>query len=183
MVQRKELLFAKEDGVAVVTLNLPEKLNALSSAIVAGLFEALDDVRNDASTRVLVITGAGRAFCSGADVENLAAGAEGRRQQTPWAARGISEIPLEIQRLPKPVIAAINGVAAGGGLSVALACDIRIASENARFTAVWIRRALMPDLGANYMLPRAVGLSKACELIFTGDVIDAEEADHSRALS
>ena len=188
MIQQKELLFDKEDGVAIVTLNLPDKLNALSQDIVAGLWEAMNQTRIDDSIRVLVITGVGRGFCSGADVQGLAADAERSKQPAPSTAgkqnqpapsmtRSLHDIPAEIRNLPKPVLGAINGVAAGGGLSIALACDIRIASENARFVAAWIRRALMPDLGASYMLPRTVGLSKACELIFTGDAIDAKEAE------
>jgi len=177
MMSQQELLFEKEDRVAIATLNLPDKLNALSPGIVAGLWQALDDVRTDDSIRVLVITGVGRGFCSGADVQSLVAGTGEQDQQAPSTTRSLADIPAELRKLPKPVIGAINGVAAGGGLSIALACDIRIASDNARFIAVWIRRALLPDLGAHYMLPRTVGLSKACEMIFTGDTIDAKEAE------
>ncbi len=175
----KELLFEVEDGVGIATLNQPQKLNAFSAGINAGLWQAMDAVRADDSIRTLVITGVGRGFCSGADVQGLSASATGQsqRQEAPSEQRGFADVSAGIRRLGKPVIAAVNGVAAGGGLSLALACDIRIASENARFIAVWIRRALVPDIGASYMLPRIVGLSKACELCFTGDTVDAKEAE------
>lgn len=189
MISKEELIFETEDNVATVTLNLPGKLNALSQAIVAGLWRAIDDARSDDSIRALVITGVGRGFCSGADVEGLAAATGGTAaaineappvEAKPKASpemRSLVDIPAALLQLPIPVLGAINGVAAGGGLSIALACDIRIASQDARFAAVWVKRALMPDLGISYTLPRAVGLSKACEMIFSGDIIDAAEAE------
>jgi enoyl-CoA hydratase/carnithine racemase len=189
MTSQEELIFEMEDNVATVTLNLPGKLNALSQAITAGLWQAIDDASADDSIRAMVITGVGRGFCSGADVEGLAAATGGTggamneappgkaRPEAPSETRSLIDIPAALQRLPIPVLGAINGVAAGGGLSLALACDIRIASEEARFAAVWVKRALMPDLGISYTLPRAVGLSKACEMIFSGDIIDAAEAE------
>lgn len=189
MISKEELIFETEDNVATVTLNLPGKLNALSQAIVAGLWRAIDDARSDDSIRALVITGVGRGFCSGADVEGLAAATGGTAaaineappvEAKPEASpemRSLVDIPAALLQLPIPVLGAINGVAAGGGLSIALACDIRIASQDARFAAVWVKRALMPDLGISYTLPRAVGLSKACEMIFSGDIIDAAEAE------
>lgn len=186
MIPKEELIFETEDNVATVTLNLPGKLNALSQAIVAGLWRAIDDARSDDSIRALVITGVGRGFCSGADVEGLAAATgvptneappgEAKPEASP-EMRSLVDIPAALLQLPIPVLGAINGVAAGGGLSIALACDIRIASQDARFAAVWVKRALMPDLGISYTLPRAVGLSKACEMIFSGDIIDATEAE------
>lgn len=189
MIPKEELIFETEDNVATVTLNLPGKLNALSQAITAGLWRAIDDARSDDSIRALVITGVGRGFCSGADVEGLAAATGGTAaaineappvEAKPKASpemRSLVDIPAALLQLPIPVLGAINGVAAGGGLSIALACDIRIASQDARFAAVWVKRALMPDLGISYTLPRAVGLSKACEMIFSGDIIDAAEAE------
>lgn len=186
MIPKEELIFETEDNVATVTLNLPGKLNALSQAITAGLWRAIDDARSDDSIRALVITGVGRGFCSGADVEGLAAATgvptneappgEAKPEASP-EMRSLVDIPAALLQLPIPVLGAINGVAAGGGLSIALACDIRIASQDARFAAVWVKRALMPDLGISYTLPRAVGLSKACEMIFSGDIIDAAEAE------
>ncbi len=173
----KELLFEKEDGVAIATLNLPQKLNAYSAGINAGLWQVMDTVRTDDSIGALVITGVGRGFCSGADVEGLAASASGQRREASSERRGFADVPAGIRRLGKPVIAAVNGVAAGGGLGLALACDIRIASENARFIAVWIRRALVLDIGTSYTLPRLVGLSKAFEMCLTGDTVDAKEAE------
>lgn len=179
-MSQEELIFEKEDNVAIVTLNLPGKLNPLSSAICAGLWQAIDDARSDDSIRALVITGVGRGFCSGADVQGLASALGGpgaKSDQASSTARRTVDLSTELRKLPIPVIGAINGVAAGGGLSIALACDIRIASENARFVAAWIRRAVMPDVGVSYMLPRAVGLSRACEMIFSGETIDASDAE------
>ena len=188
---QEEMIFEKEDNVAIATLNLPAKLNALSPNIMAGFWRVIDEVHADDSIRALVITGVGRGFCSGADVEALAAAAGGQGSsseqvspseqvppdEAPPEVRTTVDIAAELRKLPKPVIGAINGVAAGGGFSLAMGCDIRIASEKARFVAAWIRRAVMPDLGITYMLPREVGLSKACEVIFSGDNIDAAEAE------
>ncbi len=175
----QDAIFEKEDGIATLTLNLPERLNALSVGIREALLRAVDDVAQDDDTRVLIITGAGRAFCSGADVRGLAGEAEIRSGEV--GRKGIMgplSLPvLRITRLEKPVIAAVNGVAAGGGFGLAMACDIRIASENARFISVFVRRALPVEWGLSYFLPRAVGLSKALEIMWTGDAIDAREAE------
>ena len=175
------IILEKSEGIATITLNRPEKLNALNNKMAEELPQAFDEVATDDSINVVVITGAGRAFCAGADVQERFLGTIEKMK------RGEINLALEptfpdialpaLRRIEKPVIASVNGPATGFGSTLTLACDIRIASENARFVAAWIRRALMPDLGASYMLPRTVGLSKACELIFTGDAIDAKEAE------
>lgn len=143
-----------------------------------GLMEALDAVDNDDAARVVMITGAGRAFCSGGDVKEMsqrqrgAASDQGMKHLLPIRNR----IPLMMQALSKPVIAAVNGVAAGAGMNLALGADLRIASDKAAFGEVFVKRGLHPDWGATYLLPRLVGTAKALELILFGDMIPAEEA-------
>jgi len=177
----EHLIYTKAEGIATITVNRPEKLNAFTSAMYQGLTEILEDAAKDDKVRVLVITGTGRAFCVGADVKSLEKGLA--KQLKPYAqpdpsadaVRGILTVPL--QRMDKPVIAAINGIAAGGGLDTACACDIRIASERATFSSLFVRRGLLPTMGGTYFLPRLIGIDKACELIWTGDLIDAREAE------
>jgi 2-(1,2-epoxy-1,2-dihydrophenyl)acetyl-CoA isomerase len=177
----EHLIYTKEEGIATITINRPQKLNAFTSAMYQGLSEILDDVAGDNGVRVLVITGTGRAFCVGADVKGLEQGLPKRPQPyaqpepSTDAVRKILTVPL--QRMDKPVIAAINGIAAGGGLDTACACDIRIASDRATFSSVFVRRGLLPTMGGTYFLPRLIGIDKACELIWTGDLIDAWEAE------
>ena len=176
------ILFEKEDGIAIITLNRPEKLNAYNYQMREELTKAVEDVVNDEDLRVLLLTGAGRGFCSGADT-----GAQAERAATRAAGQRIANsrhsqvapfpVSVFLHKMEKPTICAVNGVAVGIGLSIALACDIRIASENARFGMLWVRRGLIPDGGGTYYLPRLVGTSKALELMYTGDIIDAREAE------
>ena len=175
----QDLILEKEDGIATLTLNRPDKLNAISMTMREELPKAIDEVRGDDEVRVLVVTGAGRGFCSGADVAGQAARIAGGKleesRRSLLAPVGSWGVPLA--ELEKPTIAAVNGVAAGAGLSFALLCDIRIAAESARFGAVWVRRGLIADVGATYFLPRILGVEKALELMYTGDIIDAREAE------
>jgi len=175
----EDATFEKEGGIATLTLNLPERLNALSPGIREALLGAAEDVAQDDDTKVLIITGAGRAFCSGADVRGLAGQVEIRSGEA--GRRGIMgplSLPvLRLSQLDKPVIAAVNGVAAGGGFGLATACDIRIASENARFISVFVRRGLPVEWGLSYFLPRVVGTTKALEILWTGRAVDAQEAE------
>lgn len=170
----------KENGIAILTLNRPEKLNALTKKMFeTDLPEALGKVRKDDEIKVLIITGTGRGFCSGADVSELAAGAVVGRGSYRWLLVepfGGSFVNA-LSKMEKPVIGAINGVAAGAGLSLSMLCDIRIASENARFSLAFVLRGLIPDCGATYTVTRLIGVSRALELMFTGDVIDAREAE------
>jgi 2-(1,2-epoxy-1,2-dihydrophenyl)acetyl-CoA isomerase len=174
----EDSIFEKEEGIATLTLNLPERLNALSVGIREALLRAAEDVAQDDDTKVLIITGTGRAFCSGADVRGLAGVAEIRSGEA--GRRGIMgplSLPaLRFSQLEKPVIAAVNGVAAGAGFGLAMSCDIRIASENARFISAFVRRGLPVEWGLSYFLPRAVGTAKALEIMWTGEAIDASEA-------
>lgn len=178
-----DIIFTKEDGIAIITLNRPETLNAWGGTMAAEATAALDDVSQDEAIGVLIITGAGKGFSSGADVRGLAARAErpsdSERPRQPALRRqpSIVSVALGIRNLAKPVIAAVNGITAGGGFGIALACDIRIASEVARFSQIFVRRGLVPDTGSTYLLPRLIGMARACELVFTGDIIDAREAE------
>lgn len=178
-MEGSEILLEKEGHIAVMTLNRPEKLNAINDGIRILLTPTLEDVEADDNMRALIITGAGRGFCSGADVAVQAARASGQEMETGRCdlLRLVGDFILAFGKINKPVIAAINGVAAGVGLTLTLCCDIRIASESARFSAIWIKRGLIPDGGATFLLPMVVGMDKAMEMSFTGDIIDAKEAE------
>lgn len=169
------------DGIDLLTLERPDRLNAMSRELVSDLHDTLDDVAADRDCRVAILTGAGRGFCAGLDLKetgDLAAEVGGG---PPAAMRGqqhIATLVTQLRAVPKPVIAAVNGPATGGGLALALACDIRIAAESARFNVAFIRVGLSGcDIGVSYLLPRLVGASRAFELMLTGRMIDAAEAD------
>lgn len=169
--------------VAVLTLHRPEKLNALSFRLVDELHDALDELQHDTTCRVVVLTGAGRGFCSGLDLADSATGAStaagttGPRAGLLSQAR-IAELPQTLRRLPQPVIAAVNGPAYGGGFALALACDIRLAAPEARFCTQFIKVGIGGcDIGISYTLPRLIGASRAFELMLTARAVDAEEAE------
>jgi 2-(1,2-epoxy-1,2-dihydrophenyl)acetyl-CoA isomerase len=174
----KCLLYDVQDRVATLTLNRPDRLNALGDTLREDLFDAIAKCVADPNVGVLVITGAGRGFCSGGDVKSMSerekAGepAPANERFSPIRDRVI----LAMRDCPKPIIAAVNGAAAGAGMNLALACDIRIASSAAKFTQAFVKRGLTPDWAGSYFLPRIVGIAKASELLFTGDAIDAAEA-------
>ncbi|HYM62541.1 MAG TPA: enoyl-CoA hydratase [Thermoanaerobaculia bacterium] len=165
------------DGVATVTLNRPEKLNAFAGSMRDDLLAALRHLEADEECRAIVITGAGRAFCSGGDVERMAALQKDRNlgefRKLLDAGRAIVE---QIATMPKPVIASINGVAAGAGCNLALACDYRIASEEAKLGATFVLIGLHPDWGGTWLLPRLVGRGRALEILMTGRMVGAAEA-------
>jgi 2-(1,2-epoxy-1,2-dihydrophenyl)acetyl-CoA isomerase len=174
----KCLLYDVEDGIATLTLNRPERLNALGDTLREDLHDAVTRAAEDSDVRVLIVTGAGKGFCAGGDVkamsENKARGAS--RPLMEKVAPGRDRTVLALRDAPKPVIAAVNGAAAGAGMNLALACDMRLASAAAKFAQAFVKRGLHPDWGGTYFLPRVVGAAKACELIFTGEIIDAQEA-------
>ena len=174
----EDLLLEKEGGIATITLNVPEKLNALTRKMSRSLPLVADDIAKDEEVRVVIVTGAGRGFCSGADVSAMAGGS-GTTQPSLYERLQVIGWPHYdvFPRLNKPVIAAINGACVGGGFSLALSCDIRIASETARFGVAQVARALVPDYGLTHYLPLAIGLSRALELMFTAEIIDAAEAE------
>lgn len=168
-------------GIALLTLSRPERLNAMSYELVADLHAALDEVHADRSCRVVVLTGAGRGFCSGLDLKEVptAPGTEhlGRAEAGMAVQQHIATLVPHLRSLRQPVIAAVNGPAAGGGLALALACDVRLASTSARFNVAFIKVGLSGcDIGVSWLLPRLIGASAAFELLLTGRLIDAEGA-------
>jgi enoyl-CoA hydratase/carnithine racemase len=168
--------------LAVVTLNRPDSLNALSFGLIEELHQALTTVGSDNDVRVTILTGAGRAFCAGTDLRSSTAStratglrgvAAGMRGQ-----QHVADLVPALRDLPQPVIAAVNGVAVGGGLALALGCDLRIAAASARFNAQFINVGLSgTDIGISYTLPRLIGAAKAWELIYTGRFFDTAEAE------
>jgi enoyl-CoA hydratase/carnithine racemase len=168
-----------ESGVATITLNRPDRLNALTFEVYRELTDAFAQLRNEADVRVVVITGSGRGFCSGGDVHDIigelfSETMEGLLKFTALTCELIKNIRL----LPAPVIASLNGITAGAGACIALASDLRIASEEAKIAFLFVKVGLSgADMGAAYLLPRVVGLTKATELLFTGDFISAREAE------
>jgi len=168
--------------IALLTLDRPERLNAMTHELVADLHSALAEVRNDRECRVVILTGAGRGFCAGIDL----GGAGPAPHSDGWGQVGsgmktqqhIAKLIPHMRALPQPIIAAVNGPAAGGGLALALGSDVRVAAESARFNAAFVRIGLSGcDIGVSYLLPRLVGASKAFEMMLTGRLIDAREAE------
>ncbi len=170
-----DLIIDRQDGVVVVTMDRPKHLNALSNPMRDEIVRFFTDANKDPSIRAIVITGSGdKAFCAGADVTLLPTMTGGPFKQDMRLPLGYWAVP--IHQCEKPIIAAVNGVSAGGGFSIALLADVRIASDRARFSAIWVKRGLVPDAGASYLLPRCVGWANAAELSFTGRVLSADEA-------
>ena len=170
----KTLIYEKKENIGILTINRPEKLNAISNELTKELGKFLEDLANDEEIRVLIITGAGeKAFVAGADISELA-NRDARLGRK--VSRERQEVFSLIENLHIPVIAVINGYALGGGLELALACSIRIASEKAQFGAPEVKLGIIPGDGGTQRLPRLVGLGQAMEMILTGDFIDAEEA-------
>jgi 2-(1,2-epoxy-1,2-dihydrophenyl)acetyl-CoA isomerase len=172
-----DLIETIEDGVATLTFNRPDRMNALSTPIMEGLLLGLPRLADDPAVRVVVLTGAGRAFCAGGDVKSMAEGGERRSPAEATAhLRSRMEVSRILHELPKLTIAMINGPAAGAGLAFALACDLRIAGASARLVTAFVRVGFSGDFGGSYFLTRLVGTAKARELYFTGRPVDAEEA-------
>src|ERR671927_1287923 len=178
MIEPKSFLYEVREGVAWVTLNRPERLNALTFEVYRELTDAFAALQTDGDVRVVVVTGAGRAFCSGGDVRDIIGELQGRDAEGLLEfTRMTCELVRNIRALRKPVIASLNGTTAGAGACIALASDLRIASAEARIAFLFVRVGLSgADMGAAHLLPRLVGLSKATELLYTGDFITAEEA-------
>ncbi|HEY6803417.1 MAG TPA: enoyl-CoA hydratase family protein [Pyrinomonadaceae bacterium] len=180
MLKPTSFLFAVDSqGIATITLNRPERLNALTFEVYRELTDTFASLRNEKQVRVVIITGAGRAFCSGGDVRDIigelfARDMEGLLEFT----RMTCELVQNIRTVPQPVIASLNGTTAGAGACIALASDIRIASEEAKIAFLFVKVGLSgADMGAAYLLPRIVGFSKATELLYTGDFVSAAEAE------
>ena len=174
MSENTQVLYSAENGIAAITMNRPESLNSLNDGLAEGMIAAIDKAEADDSVRVVILTGAGRAFCAGGDLGFLKS-LNSFPDASGFIARA-GEVTRRIYTSPKPFIAFVNGTAAGAGVNFMLACDIIIASEKAKFTEAFSKVGLVPDCGGMYLLSKAVGLNKAKELMLTADIIDAREA-------
>lgn len=174
----KAIIFTTDGPIATIKLNRPDKLNAFGGPMREEIIEALGRVSADDAIRVLVVTGEGRGFSAGGDIDHLKGLREARDEEGFRSVLANGQQIAKIMRsMPKPVVAAINGPCAGAGFSFALGCDIRIASDAATFGASFARIGLHPDWGGSWLLPRLVGSANACQLIFTGSMISAQEAE------
>lgn len=174
-----DLLYEADEGIATITLNRPERLNAITLPMLESLSTALRDADRDRQVRVIVLTGAGRGFCAGLDVKDVASGtgigADGAGLATARFDLAGSP-PVVLHTTDKPVVCAVNGGAAGYGLDLALGCDIRVASSAAKLAAVFTKRAILPESGGSWLLPRLIGWAKAAEVAFRGMTLSAQEA-------
>ncbi len=174
------LLVGKKDWIGTITMNRPDRLNAMTSTMLVELAQAFRQVDADPEVRVVILTGAGDAFSSGADLRDSAQALDKREEEAPVRQERRDAIPAVVEEMrvvSKPIIASIGGVAVGGGMTISLHCDIRIASEKARFGAVFARIGIIPEFGSTYTLSRIVGIAKACELVFTARIFGAAEAN------
>jgi 2-(1,2-epoxy-1,2-dihydrophenyl)acetyl-CoA isomerase len=176
-----EVLFDVQDHVGLITLNAPDRLNAISAGMAQTIIDLLADARRRDEIRALVLTGAGRAFCAGAHLgrnEKLVTGRDSRK----FPVRAFAALTRAIVDVDKPVIAAVHGPAVGAGLSYAMACDRRIGDPTSRMSAIFIKRGLHPDCGASFFLPRLVGLPRALQMVSTGEMLDAQAAKEAGLL-
>lgn len=174
----QHILVDIEDSIATITLNRPDKLNAYIVAMGEEVVNVFEQLREDNNVRVIILTGAGRGFCAGVDLDHLKEQFAGGHSDGPKLGeeRFVRELPMTLVNYPKPVIVAINGHAIGVGITVALGCDIRIAADNAKIGLTFAKMGILPGLGSTYLLPRLVGPAKARELVLTGKIIMAAEA-------
>ncbi|HMH45842.1 MAG TPA: enoyl-CoA hydratase family protein [Pyrinomonadaceae bacterium] len=179
MLSPKSFLYEQRDGIATITLNRPERLNAITFEVYHELTDFFAQLRTEKDVRAVIITGAGRAFCSGGDVIDIIGELQGRDAEGLLEfTRLTCDLIRNMRALPKPIIASLNGTTAGAGACIALASDIRIAAEEAKIAFIFVKVGLAgTDMGATYLLPRMVGLAKATELLMTGDFVDANEAE------
>jgi len=170
----KPIILEKNNGIAKITMNNPGALNSLTPALLLEALATLNTLENDSEVKVVIITGAGRAFCAGGDLSHIRT-LETLKEKHKYVEDAVN-VTYKITQLPKPVIAMVNGVAAGAGFNLALACDIIFCAKSARFTQSFVKVGLIPDMGGTYFLSRAIGIYRAKELMFTADVIDADRA-------
>lgn len=176
------ILYEKADGLATITLNRPERMNAFTARMIDEWYEALLDAHQDTDVHAVIITGTGRGFCAGADVQGgkLSGGLVDRNRSLVetrnWLRDGVQRIPRLVSLMDKPYIAAVNGAAVGAGMDMASMCDIRFAADTARFGMTYVRMGIIPGDGGCYYLPRIIGMARALDLIWTGRIIDAKEA-------
>jgi len=176
-----KVLYQQDGPIVTLTLNDPAMRNPISEMeMVDAIVDSLDRLNQDGSVRVAILTGAGSAFSSGGDLRKMQSGAQERAEKPALTPRyykfGIQRIPLMFEKLDVPIIAAVNGPAIGAGLDLACMCDMRIAAESARFAESFVKVGIVPGDGGAWLLPRVVGYSKACEMAFTGDMLNAQEA-------
>ncbi len=171
-----DLLYEVKDRIATITLNRPDKLNAFTGPMIDAWAQALADAQADDAVHVVIVTGAGRAFCAGGDVARMQAGEPTPLEHKNQLWEHVHRVPQTLERMDKPVIAMVNGLAVGAGMGMALMCDVRVASDEARFSTGYVRVGLVPGDGDTYFLPRLVGPAKALELLWTADFIEAAEA-------
>ena len=172
----KTIILEKKSGIATITLNQPQKFNSIDQDMIEELIMATQEVHNDPEVKVVILTGRGKGFCAGGDLDSPMYDIKDPGTLSEIVLK-FGQFSLALRNMPKPVIAMVNGVAAGAGFSFVLACDIIIASDKARFGHVYQNIGVQSDGGSSYFLPRIVGVPRACELMFTGDIIDAKEAE------
>ena len=168
------LLFEKKDGIAIITLNSPDKMNAISTAMKASIAAAADEVDKDETIKVAILTGAGRGFCAGHDISEMAAGTA--KVPTTYDLLNTANNEACFYKMQKPVIAAINGACVGAGLALALSCDIRIAADTAKIGSAYAKLGAAPGLGMTYWLPKIIGPAAALEFMFTAKIVLGPEA-------
>jgi len=172
-----DLLYEVKDRVATITLNRPDKLNAFTGPMITAWARALQEAQQDDNVNVVVVTGAGRAFCAGGDVARMGEGEPSPLDHKNELWEHIHRVPRTLETMDKPVIAMVNGVAVGAGMGMALMCDLRIASDEARFSTGYVKVGLVPGDGDTYFLPRLIGTARALELLWTSDFVDAIHAE------
>jgi len=171
-----DLLYDVKDRIATITLNRPDKLNAFTRPMIEAWATALAEAQADPGVNVIVVTGSGRAFCSGGDVARMGEGEPSALDHKNMLWEGVHRVPKTLETVDKPVIAMVNGLAVGAGMGMCVMCDVRMAAESARFSTGYVRVGLVPGDGDTYFLPRLVGPAKALELLWTADFIEAPEA-------
>src|SRR5512144_2215457 len=171
-----ELLYEVKDRIATITLNRPDKMNAFTGPMIERWAASLHEAQADPNVNVVVVTGAGKAFCSGGDVGRMGAGDPTPLDNKNGLWEHIHRVPKTLEAMDKPVVAMVNGVAVGAGMGMSLMCDVRIASDAARFSTGYVRVGLVPGDGDTYFLPRLVGSAKALELLWTADFVEAAAA-------
>jgi 2-(1,2-epoxy-1,2-dihydrophenyl)acetyl-CoA isomerase len=171
-----DLLYEVKDRIATITLNRPDKLNAFTGPMIDAWANSLAEAQRDEQVNVVVVTGSGRAFCAGGDVGRMGEGEPTPLEHKNQLWEHIHRIPKTLETMDKPVIAMVNGLAVGAGMGMCLMCDVRVASDEARFSTGYVKVGLVPGDGDTYFLPRLVGASKALELLWTADFIEAAEA-------
>jgi 2-(1,2-epoxy-1,2-dihydrophenyl)acetyl-CoA isomerase len=174
------LLYEITDGVLTITMNRPDKLNALTDTMLSELNDAFKQAERDKTVRAVILTGAGRGFCAGADLAVAMANRNGGESVKGYFRKRLDDtynpLVMRMRQLPKPIIAAVNGVAAGAGLSLACICDLRIAVESAVFTQAFVKIGLVPDSGSTWIMPRLIGMTRAMDMMITGRKINSKEA-------